>query len=127
MLWNGANEFRAKVKQTIIDERIETGYVDLMGYDAGARDRFREALSMLNDEEEEMYGIFLNEGQKDVFAAAKIKDYTPSMLGNALRNTAGEVQLSYKQKVTGALEPLQKYLVELMMKSDNDVANARKH
>jgi hypothetical protein len=121
--WRGVDESRAKIKLTVLDEKIETSYVDLMGYDTRARDLFRKTLSDLDQHEEEMYGIFKSEGQREILSFKKAGGYTSGDLGNKLRDTAGEVQLSYAQVATTAICPLQNYLVSIITKSDDDLIN----
>jgi hypothetical protein len=125
MLWKAINQTRIKTEEQFLDEKIETGYVNLLPFDASIRDKFMVVLRDRAKQEEEMFDLLLAKTQKDVLAfRSHTHDYTPALMGNALRATANEVRSSYQEEMNRSLKPIQDFLVGLMGKSDDQLLSA---
>jgi hypothetical protein len=121
-LWKSINAQRTKIAAKILDEQIETAYVDLFSHFPAIRKLFLDTLSRLNSAEKEVTLSFLKATQQDVLALEKVKDgYTTAILGNALRATAAKHSAEFEAITSKIMEPIREFLIRVVGKTDSEI------
>jgi hypothetical protein len=121
-LWKSINAQRTNIAGKILDEQIQTAYVDLFSHFPEIRNLFLDTLSRLNNTEKEVMLSFLKATQQDVLALEKVKDrYTTALLGNALRATAEKHSAEFEASTSKIMEPIREFLFQVVGKRDREI------
>lgn len=121
-LWKKVNSERTLITAKILDEQIETAYIELCSHFSDIRDIFTKALIQIEVAEEKVLADFLMALQQDVLSFEnKQIDYTTAKLGNALRRTASHYSSCLKHKTNIIALPVQGYLFNVIAMSDEEI------
>jgi hypothetical protein len=125
-LWSELGAARNKSKQRIVDESIETAYVELASYFPGIYQVFSTTLHAMKDVEEGRYVDLVQLCQMTVLQYADRKEgYVPPMLGNDLRGACGHVRSLFFGQVSEASAPIHDFLVALIAESNARILQAK--
>ena len=108
------------VQAQLSAEKIESAYVELFRYHPAMQMFTSEVISALKKEDEKLFGDLLNDTKYEVMKIKPPLEYTAE-LGNALRAVAGDRQAYYLQETKKILDPAEKFLSSLVLKSDDDL------
>jgi hypothetical protein len=121
-LWKVINTQRTHISAKVLEEEIETAYVDLLSHFPTARNLFIDAIEQLNNLEDNVTGHFLEKSQEDVISFKdKIELYTTAMLGNALRYTARQSSEELQKGSNKIIQPIREFLFNIIGKSDKEI------
>jgi hypothetical protein len=124
-LWKTINSQRTHIAGRVLDEQIETAYVDLLSYFPAARNLFLNTLGQLKVAENESIEGFLVATQTDILSfEGKKETYETAALGNALRTTAANYRMQLETKTSSIIEPVRKFIFEVISKSDKEILMA---
>ena len=125
-LWSELGAARNKSKQRIVDESIETAYVELASYFPGIYPVFSATLNAMKEVEEGRYSDLVNLCQMTVLQYETRKEgYTPALLGNSLRGACGHVRSLFSSQVADASAPIHDFLVALIAQPDARILQAK--
>lgn len=125
-LWSELGAARNKSKQRIVDESIETAYVELASYFPGIYQVFSTTLGAMKDVEEGRYVDLVQLCQMTVLQYSERKEgYVPPMLGNDLRGACAHVRSLFFTQVSEASAPIHDFLVALIAQSDARILQAK--
>jgi len=121
-LWKDLNNIRVKIHEKVMEEDIETSYIELYAYDPEARRYFWLVLSRLNDEEEIMFGN-LSKGIQNIIFQFKFSEklYTTSLLRNILKNYSDEIGTAYSQRINIIIKVIDNDLHNIISRSDKEI------
>jgi hypothetical protein len=121
-LWKNINSLRTLMAAKVLEEQIETAYVDLFSHFPAIRDIFLNTLIQLEACEAKILDSFIEATQDNVLSFEdKENVYTSAMLGNALRATAFEYSSRFKANVDQIMHPVKNFLFEAVVKSDKEI------
>jgi hypothetical protein len=124
-LWKAINAQRTRITAKMLDEQIETAYVDLLSHFPAARSLFLDTFAQLKTVENEITERFLVATQNDVLSFKDRKpEYTTAMLGNALRSSAAQHSHELYARSNETIQPVRKFLFDVIVKSDRDILRA---
>lgn len=120
-LWKQINAQRVRIAARVLDEEIETAYVDLFAYRPSIRASFLSAVAKLKEAEETATSKLLLHTQTAVMSfEGKQVGYSTAMLGNALRDAASPIAEGFVRSSNETLEPVRNQLY-LLISSDDQV------
>lgn len=126
-LWRRINEERTLIARKVLDEKIMTSYFDLLSHFPDTRKQFQTLFERLRIIEQEISDDFLVESQNNIrHFDGRRDEYTSAMLGNALRFTASKHKERFKKKTDIAIEPVRKFLFDVISKSNKDILRVRR-
>lgn len=118
-LWKQINAQRVRIAARVLDEGIETAYVDLFAYYPSVRESFLSAVAKLKEGEETAASKLLRNTQTAVMSFnGKKVGYSTAMLGNALREAALPIEESFVRNSNQTLEPIRSQLYSLISRDD---------
>ncbi|MDO8434125.1 MAG: hypothetical protein Q7S58_17135 [Candidatus Binatus sp.] len=121
-LWKRISAQRVHIASRVLDEGIETAYVDLFAYHPSVRSTFLEAVAKLKENEEVAASLLLRDTQAAVMSfEGKRAGYTTAMLGNALREAAFPIEQKLMQSSSQTLAPIRDELYALISSDDRDI------
>jgi hypothetical protein len=124
-LWKAITAQRTRITAKMLDEQIETAYVDLLSHFPAARSLFLDTFAQLKTVENEITERFLVATQNDVLSFKDRKqEYTTAMLGNALRSSAAQHSQELYARSNETIQPVRKFLFDVIVKSDRDILRA---
>jgi hypothetical protein len=119
-LWTVLPEARVKNSERILNEALETAYVELASYYPGVYDAFRATVATMKKIEEERFADFLQLCQNAVLSLRdRQQDYVPPILGNALRSVTGAVTGVLSDQLNTASAPIEQFLVSVIKQNDH--------
>jgi hypothetical protein len=124
LLWSELTAARTTSEQRIVDEEIESAYVELYPYHPSVQHRFSETMSSLKRVDASVYFEFMKQTQEEVlrYGGAK-KDYIPAMLGNDLRLASARAEQQLITKLEQTIRPIRDFLVAIVSLSDDDIVS----
>ena len=127
LLWKNLNSSRLLIKQKILDEEIETAYVELYGYIPAIYSLVLETIDALKSAEEKVFNNFVMKTQEDVMAYRQIDKgkYTSAMLGNDLRTTCYTFRTDLYERNNIVMQQVRGFLISVVMASDIDVLDKK--
>ena len=118
-LWKQINAQRVRIAARVLDEGIETAYVDLFAYYPSIRESSLSAVANLKEGEEAATLRLLHDTQTAVKSfEGKGVGYQTAMLGNALRDAAGPIEQSFVRSSDKSLEGIRRELYTLISRED---------
>jgi hypothetical protein len=121
-LWKTINMQRTRIAAQVLEEHIETAYVDLLAHFPTVRSVFLHAFIRLKKAESHIMEAFLNGTQDDVLAFHEQKNqYTTAMLGNALRTTAAKHSEQLETETNQIIQPVREFLFDIIGKADREI------
>ena len=124
--WVKLSDLRTKTSQRIIDEQIETAYIDLFGFDPRIQILFNEVVNRLKLIDNSIYTQARYSTQADILTAlSQPKKYKSSELGNKLRNTCYMLANECQQLMDGTIEPFSKEMIRLIELSDLQIVKRK--
>lgn len=126
-LWRGLVQRRVEAMQRVADERIETAYFALYGYDAGVQKLFSDVAARLRALESATFDEFIRASQNDVmrFKYAD-RPFKTAQLGNELRKTGSTARAALEASLEVTVRPLQERLVALIEAGDAAIRTGQK-
>lgn len=126
-LWKAIDNQRTQIASRILDEKIQTAYVDLLSHFPASRDRFLKVFEQLRSLEEDVSEKFMVASQNDVISFnGKQQNYTSALLGNALRKTAATHKDELSAKSAETIRPVRQFLFDVIAKSNKELLNANR-
>lgn len=126
-LWKQINTQRTHIATHVLEEKIETAYVDLFAYYPSARGSFLSAIANLKKAEEVAVSRLLDDTQAAVMSfEGKNAGYTTAMLGNALRTAASPIEENFLANSNQALALIRDELYTVIASEDEMLLNRRK-
>lgn len=126
-LWKQVNAQRIRVAARILDENIESAYVDLFAYYPSVRSTFLDALAKLKSDEATATEQLLLKTQAVVMSfEQKRAGYTSAMLGNALRGAALPIEQNFMRASDQTLAPIRNELYAVISKDDEELLKQKK-
>ena len=122
LLWRELSVARTSAEQRIVDEEIESAYVDLYPYHPSVHRRFAETMSRLKVIDDAVYVDFVKVSQERVLAYGDRTGYTPALLGNDLRLEAARAERRLVDELEEAIKPIREFLVSVIALSDERIA-----
>lgn len=124
LLWRGMTTARTAAEQRIVDEEIESAYVELYPYHPTVQRQFAETMTRLKRIDEAVYSQFIEQTQQDVLAyKGDPKDYRPALLGNDLRLRSAEAEHRLVTDLEKATEPIRHFLVGVVSLTDKAIVS----
>jgi hypothetical protein len=124
LLWRELATARTAAEQRIVDEEIESAYVELYPYHPSVQERFAETMSRLKAIDTAVYLDFIKQTQSSVLAyAGAPKDYVPAMLGNDLRVESARAEGRLVSELEQAIRPIREFLVAVVSLSDKEIVS----
>jgi hypothetical protein len=124
LLWRELSVVRTAAEQRIVDEEIESAYVELYPYHPSVQQRFAETMSRLKEIDAAVYFEFVRRSQEQVLAyKGARRDYTPSLLGNDLRLESARAERRLVGELERAIAPIREFLVGVISLSDTRIAS----
>src|SRR5439155_12746958 len=121
-LWKTINMQRTRIASQVLEEQIETAYVDLLSHFPTVRSVFLNALARLKKAEIHTMEAFLKGTQDDILSLnGKKNEYTTAMLGNALRTTAAKYSDQLETETNQIIQPVREVLFEIIGKADREI------
>ena len=118
-LWMALSAARIKNAERLLNESLETAYVELASYYPGVYDPFRAAIRAMKTIDEERYSDALDLGQRAVMSfEGRRNGYVPPLLGNQLRSVTGAVSTLLAEQLNDASRHVESFLVSLINESD---------
>lgn len=122
LLWKRINALRAKIASRVLDEAVETAYVDLFAYHPSIRGTFQEVMADLRTAEKEASLQLLAETERAILSfEGKQSGYQTAQLGNALRAVAHTVEVEFRKRIASRLTGIQDYLYRLLSLTDEQL------
>jgi hypothetical protein len=131
-LWEEMDTKRQVIFGKLLDEDIETAYVNLYGYRPEMRPLFRNTMNRMRSYEESMFSqlhadtesiILYDFGDHaDDYRSGKM-NYETAQMGNALRAVAETSRSAYQQQIEDGLFCVQDFLAGLVLKSDSELVH----
>ncbi len=124
-LWKQINLQRVRIASRVLDEGIETAYVDLFAYRPSIRGPFLLAVSQLKAEESAATERLLIDTQAAAMSFdGKKSSYTTAMLGNALRAASSRIKDGFSKQSNVVLEPIRQELYAVVSADDKTLLYA---
>jgi hypothetical protein len=124
LLWRELATARAAAEQRIVDEEIESAYVELYPYHPSVQRRFTETMSRLKEIDAAVYFDFVEQTQGQILAySGSPKDYTPALLGNDLRLESARAEHRLVTELEQAIGPVREFLVAVVSLSDKEIVS----
>ena len=124
LLWRELAVARTASEQRIVDEEIESAYVDLYPYHPSVRHRFADTMSRLKQIDSAVYVDFVKQSQQEVLAySGNRQGYRPAVLGNELRLESARAERRLVDELEEALKPIREFLVAVISLSDEKIAS----
>jgi len=124
LLWRELSVARTAAEQRIVDEEIESAYVELYPYHPSVQRRFTETMSRLKAIDAAVYFDFVKQTQEQVLAySGDRKDYRPSLLGNDLRVESARAERRLVGELEQAIGPIREFLVAVVSLSDKQITS----
>jgi hypothetical protein len=121
-LWKKLNESRINTSEKILQENIETAYVDLYGYYPQIKPLLEEVITLLKKEEDLMFRDLLMVTQADIrYFRDKKEGYRTAELGNRLRKHSKEIRDKFEKRINNILNPIGDLLFKLILKPDKEL------
>ncbi len=121
-LWKAVNNQRVKISARVLDEGLETAYVDLFAHYPAVRQAFIDALARLRKAEEIAVASLLSRTQGAVLSLKRKRvGYQTAELGNALRNAADTSREHFITETNTALDPIRNQLYRLISRTDSEI------
>ena len=118
-LWKQINAQHIRVAGRVLDEGIETAYVQLFAYHPSVRQSFLGSMEGLKAAEEAAIAQLLLDTQGAVMSfKAKKAGYSTADLGNALREASFKVEAKFRKESGRALSPIRDELYTMITGSD---------
>jgi hypothetical protein len=125
-LWRGLTQLRSAATERITNEKIETSYVGLYGYDARIQRFFADVTSTVKTLDNEAYLALLRDTQACVLGSAAEARYARSAeLGNRLRTVAASHSATLSHLLGAAIEPCSFWLLKIIEAKDADIVGHR--
>lgn len=122
LLWKRINALRVKIASRVLDEGVETAYVDLLAYHPPIRQSFLKVMADLRAAEDGASRQLLATTEIAILSfEGKRVGYQTAQLGNALRAAARAVEVDFREKTRSRLEGIQNYLYHLLSLSDEQL------
>jgi hypothetical protein len=124
LLWRELTVARTAAEQRIVDEEIESAYVELYPYHPSVQRRFAETMSQLKRIDATVYLDFMKATQEQVLVYdGPAKDYTPALLGNDLRLESASAERRLANELEQAIAPIREFLVAVVSLSDEQIVS----
>lgn len=124
ILWRDLAVARMAAEQRIIDEEIESAYVELYPYHPSIHRRFTETMARLKEVDAAVYFDFVKRTQERVLSyEGARKDYTPALLGNDLRLESVRAERRLMNDLDQAIKPIREFLVAVVSLSDQEIVS----
>lgn len=124
LFWRELSVARTAAEQRIVDEEIESAYVELYPYHPSVQRRFTETMSRLKKIDTAVYLDFVKESQQQVLVYdGEPKDYSPALLGNDLRLASARAEHRLVNELEKAIGPIREFLVAVISLSDEKIAS----
>ncbi len=111
----------AEVSRDRTKEALEIAYVDLFGYEPVTQRLVETALVVLREMDEQMRDALLHRTQDEVLSLHKEPDLHSALLGNKLRDAAGEIEVEFFQMMESVLGAVGEELICLARASDRAI------
>lgn len=123
IFWQKLSDIRTKLSQRIVDEQVETAYIDLYGFDPRIQILFSEVINRLKVVDKSIYSQTLNSTQSDILSLRP--PFYSSQLGNELRNTCHLIAEDCRLLMDEAIEPFCKEMIRLIEQNDIQIVKRR--
>jgi hypothetical protein len=125
-LWRDMHVASANAAQTLLDERIATAYVDLVGFHPRIREAYVAAFAAIERESANTVDAFLIATQKKLLALEKDEDkYTSAIVGNLLRAEATKQSDKLADTLEAIVAPVRDGLFAYIERDDRTLARGR--
>jgi hypothetical protein len=122
LLWKRITALRTHIASRLLDEGVETAYVDLVAYHAPVRETFAKVMADLRAAEEEASRRLLATTEAAILAfEGKQGSYQTAHLGNALRAATVTVERDFRQQARGHITRVQDSLYSLLSATDAQI------
>ena len=126
-LWKEINTQHTRVSAQVLEEQIETAYIDLFVYCPSARKTFLTTLSQLRTAEQIQVDSLLLETQAAIkLIEGKKASYSAQQGAKALRDAARNARDVFLSETDKILEPMRTRLYQLISQSDAYILSADK-
>lgn len=127
-LYAGVKALRAQQLSQILEEDIGTAYTELLAYNSGIRDVYRDAFAKTNDwSANALEECALQLAQEEILKVSPATPYVPAQLGNALRVAFGgsrdAVESELDRRLSPLIDTLNCYIAERGDRPDSFQAN----
>ena len=121
-LYRGISQAQQRVRNRIIDERIEDAYVTLYGFSSTARSRIREVSENFNLLLYDLYSEIQADLERGIFSfEGKMSDYQTAYLGNELRSRLNAHRHLFRDMLEFLFKPLESELVAVLEGRSSDL------
>lgn len=127
-LWKKLNAIESQRMKTVLEDDIETIYIDLYGYDPSVRAFFERVLDRMKLEEDIMFRFgILFWTQKEVLSnELKMDTFETAYLYNRLKELKDHILNKYKDRMACIINPVQEQLLDLVSYQDEKILSKRK-
>jgi hypothetical protein len=126
--WHGLMAARAISSKRILDEKTESAYLNLYGYEPHVQSFYDSATNSLAAAEEILFWEMLQDTQTCVLALGKAAEpRTSAKLGNQLRTIIYEHRDGLGAVTARTVETFRKEMLRLITSSDSDIVNKAVH
>lgn len=123
-LWKGLVSARSIASQRILDEQIETAYIDLLGYDPRLEALFTEVVRHLKKYDFDVYTKTLLATQDVILKLFEEKlPIQTATLGNNLRNICRQIAQQEADLMEAVIKPFREEMIKLIQASDVQIFN----
>jgi hypothetical protein len=126
-LWAALSAAHIKSAERLLNEALETAFVDLSSSYPGVYDAFGKTIEEMKSLDAKAHGELLEFTQAAVLSyRTKQTGYTPPMLGNDLRQCAGAVSAVLKEQLEAAGGPVRTFLINTIKQNDDDLLHNKR-
>jgi hypothetical protein len=124
-LYKNITAQRTRIVSKILEEHLETAYVELLTHFPAAREKFTKTYAKLTAIEEANTLNFLGATEADVLGfEGRQEQYYTAMLGNALRESAKRYSSELRKGSEEVLQPMREYLFMVISLKDDEILSA---
>jgi len=126
ILFLGLIEAESTASQRIVDEGLETSYMELYGYVPSLRPPFNQIRQAISDAEKESHQNLKKALQDKLHNQLLLHSSDSADMGNALRVIASEERQHLRQHIRGITDPLVGKILQLINLPAKDLADRKK-
>lgn len=123
ILFLGLIEEESTASQRIVDEQLETSYMELYGYVPSLRPPFDQIRQRISAAEKQSHDRLKKALQDTLQNQALLKSSDSAEMGNALRGIAGAERGQLRKDIRNITDPLVDNILKVINLSDTDLAD----
>ncbi len=126
-LWTALQATHVKSAERVLNEALETAFVELSSSYPGVYDAFAKTIAEMKVLDAEAHGELLALTQAAVLSyGTRQKNYVPPMLGNDLRRCASAVSSFLTEQLEAVGQPVRIFLIKSIKQTDEELLGSKK-